>query len=189
MLKKHTAIVLFALVFCAYSVRAQDGWYWQYPGEYGTILRSTNGGMSWSQQTSNTTRSFANRLVGVAAGYHGIIVTVGEVGTILHTTTAGVVTKVVDNNIKTLSAPVILSAFPNPASDFTTIPYHVARGGRVRVDVIDAVGNVVAVVVDDVVDTGEYEAPFQTHTLTPGVYVVRVRSGSNVDSKTLIVLR
>ncbi len=121
------------------SASAQSGWYWQNPlptgntlyrvhftdantgtavGEYGTILRTTNGGSSWTSQTSGTTIS----LLGVSITDANTGTAVGQTGTILRTTTGGEVVSVEDD----LSAEIptgfaLLQNYPNPFNPTTAI--------------------------------------------------------------------
>ena len=86
---------------------AQSGWFWQNPlpqgnplnrvsfvdantgtavGDFGTILRTTDGGATWTPQTSGTT----NFLIGVSFVDANTGTVVSNYGTILRTTTGGV---------------------------------------------------------------------------------------------------
>lgn len=88
------------------TVHAQDSWVWQYPlpqgnalndihfvdcqiatavGEFGTIIRTTDGGLSWVKQESGVLEHL-NRVVFLDALF-GFVV--GNAGTILHTTDGG----------------------------------------------------------------------------------------------------
>ena len=64
-----------------------------------------------------------------------------------------------------------------------------ARGGKVLIDVCDALGNTVAIVINDVLDAGKYEAPFQTHTLPSGMYYCRIHTGAVVLTTRFVVMR
>ena len=101
----YLLVLFFHLVFISES-KAQEGWFWQNPyptgftlygvsfsdenngtavGEYGAIIRTTNGGNSWIVQESGTTKnlrsvSFPDPNNGTAVGDNGII---------LHTTNGG----------------------------------------------------------------------------------------------------
>lgn len=100
-----TILLAFTFIFLK-TATAQSGWYWQNPlpqgnplyaisfndamtgtavGKDGTILRTTDGGSTWSQQNSGTTRileavSFSDVNTGTV---------VGSSGTILRTTDGG----------------------------------------------------------------------------------------------------
>ncbi|MDZ4744778.1 MAG: T9SS type A sorting domain-containing protein [bacterium] len=146
-------------------------------GASGVVL-TTVGGFLWTREESGT----RNGLYGASASNASTVA--GNYGTILKR--ASIIDAVADHDAASPTPPRI---YPNPASDFITIPYSVARGGRVLIDVCDALGNVEAVVVDDVIDAGDYEAPLQTLTLLPGVYFVRVRSQGTLVAQSFVVTR
>ena len=61
------------------------GWDWNGTNYQSVILRTTNGGTDWSQQTSGTTDAlYSVYFTSLSAG-----IAVGEVGTILKTTNSG----------------------------------------------------------------------------------------------------
>jgi len=100
-----------------------------------------------------------------------------------------VVSSVDDNETRSTETTMLSQNFPNPVYDITTIPYKVARGGRVLIEVYDAVNNRVAVVEDQVQQPGTYTAPLQTLNLSNGVYYYRLLNGNTVETRSLVVLR
>ena len=95
-----------ALILIATASFAQQGWFWQNPlptgnclscihftdaatgwavGEHGTILHTTDGGSTWTPQTSGT----SNHLEGVHFTDANTAWAVGYAGTIVHTTDGG----------------------------------------------------------------------------------------------------
>jgi len=72
-------------------------------GEYGKILKSTNGGINWFSQSSGTTAhlysvSFANENYGVAVGVNGILLRTNNGGTTWEVQTSGTT-----NNLNSVS--------------------------------------------------------------------------------------
>jgi photosystem II stability/assembly factor-like uncharacterized protein len=105
---KHVLIclVVASVSFCANTSLSQSSWFWQNPsptgqilnavsspdtntvvavGTFGTLLRSTDGGVTWKQQMIGTT----HHLNGVSFGDANSGAAVGSYGVILHTTNAG----------------------------------------------------------------------------------------------------
>jgi len=103
---KKFSLIIFTVFSLQQSFFAQEGWFWQNPlpqgddlrsvcfatptigwcvGSFGTILHTTDGGESWTSQTSGTTEW----LSGVSFTDTDNCVAVGESGTILKTTDAG----------------------------------------------------------------------------------------------------
>ncbi|WP_046247116.1 T9SS type A sorting domain-containing protein, partial [Hymenobacter terrenus] len=62
---------------------------------------------------------------------------------------------------KAAGASAALSAFPNPTHDRATLSYTVEQAGAVRLEVLDNLGRIVAVLVDGQQSAGAHEAVFQ----------------------------
>ncbi len=79
-------------------------------------------------------------------------------------------------------------AYPNPARVRATIPYTLAAPSAVRLDVMDALGRVVARLVNEAAQpAGRYTAVLEAAGLVPGVYVCRMQAGSVVQTQRLVV--
>jgi hypothetical protein len=84
----------------------------------------------------------------------------------------------------------IIALEPNPVRDAPTIRYAIARAGRVRLDVTDVAGRVVATLVDAFESGGGHTATWHASGRTAaGVYFVRLRApgGSNTVRRFAIV--
>ncbi len=84
--------------------------------------------------------------------------------------------------------------YPNPFSSTTTICYSVTHSARVSIKVYDILGREVATIVDEVEETGRYEAEFdlknyRLEDLSSGVYFVRLVAGDKSVSKRIVCLR
>lgn len=79
---------------------------------------------------------------------------------------------------------------PNPFSDRTEIAYSLTRAGRVIVDVFDASGTRVAVLVDDREQgAGSYRTEFDGSTLPAGVYLCRVLVNGMAVAEPITIAR
>jgi hypothetical protein len=76
-------------------------------------------------------------------------------------------------------------AYPNPFAGATTIRYALPEAARVTVEVYDAVGRRVAVLVDGEVAAGSYAAEWDAASMANGVYLYRMQAGD--FTKTLKV--
>ena len=76
-------------------------------------------------------------------------------------------------------------AYPNPFAGSTTIRYALPEAARVTVEVYDAVGRRVAVLVDGEMAAGSHEAEWDAATMASGVYLYRMQAGD--FTKTLKV--
>ena len=101
----------------------------------------------------------------------------------------------------TVSLPVTLSAdasqatfglsapFPNPSQGSTRLPFTLAEAGPVRLDVVDALGRNVATLAAGELAAGAHTRTLDTSALVPGLYVVRLEAGAQVEVQRLTVLR
>ncbi|MES2766412.1 MAG: T9SS type A sorting domain-containing protein [Bacteroidota bacterium] len=78
---------------------------------------------------------------------------------------------------------------PNPFSDKTEISYTIAKAGKIRIAVIDVLGNTVAVLYDGFQEAGKYTAEFSTNTIPSGTYYYRLEVGGQVLTKNMSVVR
>ncbi len=86
-------------------------------------------------------------------------------------------------------AETTLAVFPNPARGAATVRYGLAAGGEVRLDVVDALGRTVAVLVDEVQAAGSYAARVPLGRVPAGVYLLRLRSAGRTETQRLTVVR
>jgi len=87
------------------------------------------------------------------------------------------------------AGPQLFQNFPNPFNPSTSILFTLGERGDVSVAVYDLLGRNVQTLVRGVVEAGEHRVEFQAGGLATGVYVCRLRSGSAVAARRLVVLR
>ncbi|NNF57228.1 MAG: T9SS type A sorting domain-containing protein, partial [Rhodothermaceae bacterium] len=85
--------------------------------------------------------------------------------------------------------PALHTAYPNPFTARATLRYDVAEASPVRVVVYDALGRVVARLVDAAVEPGRYTTTFEANGLASGLYIVRMTAGSFVQTQRLTLVR
>ncbi len=81
--------------------------------------------------------------------------------------------------------------YPNPFNPETTINFSIPNSGHVTLKVYDILGRAVATLVDEHKQAGTYSASFNTlrSSLTSGVYLYRLQSGSYNETKKLILMK
>ena len=84
--------------------------------------------------------------------------------------------------------------YPNPFNPTTiikyTIPLNVKREtANVKLVVYDVLGKEVATLVDKELPAGSYEVEFSANTLASGIYFYRLKNGSFIETKKMILLR
>ena len=78
--------------------------------------------------------------------------------------------------------------YPNPFNPSTTIRFALPRGVHVTLDVYNDLGEKVATLMNEWNEAGYHQVRW-TPTLASGVYIYRLRAGSFVESKKLLLLR
>jgi len=156
-------------------------------GEKGSIIYSTDWGYTWTAQESGVSCMlweviFVNDDEGWIAG-GGI----GQPGVILHTTTGGVITDVKDDNI--IRKFELYQNYPNPFNPVTVIKYEIQSENYIALKVYDALGNEVAVIVDEEQAAGNYKYEFNAEKLSSGVYYYKLKSGDYSETKKMLLLK
>jgi PKD repeat protein len=90
------------------------------------------------------------------------------------------------------NAPVTadLRVFPNPAGDDVSVSYRLSASRNVKIEVFDAIGNLVYDLVNQKQAAGAYTVTFNTSKISNGIYQIKL-SGDNVSLRTekLVVIR
>jgi aminopeptidase N len=84
--------------------------------------------------------------------------------------------------------------FPNPFNPGTTIRFHLPGRGRVRLEVFDVLGKLVATLAEGQWEAGSHQVTWSGDSddgtpVASGVYVYRITGPSLHDSKTMLLLR
>jgi subtilisin family serine protease len=78
---------------------------------------------------------------------------------------------------------------PNPSAGVTDIDFSVGRETRVRLDVVDVQGRVVAILVDGVKKAGRYGVKWNGAGAPPGLYFVRYRTAAGERDRRVALVR
>ncbi len=79
--------------------------------------------------------------------------------------------------------------YPNPFYRMTTIRFQITRPERVRLQVFDLNGRLVATLADQTMAPGQYALPFDAPALPSGMYIYRLQAGASQQQKKLVVWR
>ena len=79
--------------------------------------------------------------------------------------------------------------YPNPFNPSTTIKYGLPRRAHVALEVYNALGQRVAVLLDETQEAGYHNVAFQNPGLASGVYLYRLQVDGFVSTKKLLLLR
>lgn len=80
--------------------------------------------------------------------------------------------------------------YPNPFNPATTLTFHAPHGGdRAELAICDIAGRVIATLLDGPVHAGENSVVFHADHLASGTYFARLRMGSQVAVRKMLLLR
>ncbi|MXW64981.1 MAG: T9SS type A sorting domain-containing protein [Bacteroidetes bacterium SB0662_bin_6] len=79
--------------------------------------------------------------------------------------------------------------YPNPFNPSTTVTYTLDRSDSVELSVYDLTGRVVSTLVDGIQLAGNHEVRFDAGDLPTGTYLYRLRTGTETQTRTMILVR
>ena len=84
---------------------------------------------------------------------------------------------------------VLEQNYPNPFNPSTKIRFQISNIGFVSLKVFDVLGKEIATLVNEVISPGSYEYEFDATNLTSGMYFYKMRAGSFIETKKMILLK
>lgn len=165
-------------------------------GELGLIVRSNNGGDSWTQQLSGTeTDLFAVSFIDTLTGW-----VLGKNNLILHTTDGGenwgTLVSIDNQEYNIQNVFTLLQNYPNPFNPTTTIEYTLPMSGDVSLVVYNLIGQEVARLVNGVQKAGYHKIRWDASNMASGVYLYKLevlgrRSASPtfVETRKMLLLK
>jgi len=79
--------------------------------------------------------------------------------------------------------------YPNPFNPVTTIKYSIPERSFVSIKIYDVLGKEVSILVNEEKPAGSYEIRLNESVLTSGIYFYRLKAGSYVETKKMILLK
>ncbi len=150
------------------------------------IFLSTDYGASWGFADSSWSSSPMSSIV--TCGSNVYVLAGG--GGIWKRPISQLVATDVDQNKSDLPGKFILSQnYPNPFNPATTISYELSANGFVSLKVYDVLGREVKTLVNEVKKIGRHEVQFDASGLASGVYFFRIKAGTFVSMKKMLVLK
>lgn len=83
----------------------------------------------------------------------------------------------------------LVQNYPNPFNPTTSITYQIPAAGMVSLRVYDMLGREVATLVNEEHSAGTYSVKFDAGTLSSGMYLYTLRTGTNVETKRMMLLK
>jgi len=159
-------------------------------GWCGQIIKTTDAGLSWYNQVSNSDEYRTSFFMNANTGY-----VVGEAsGRILKTTDGGgsfVGIEPVINEIP--SEFQLYQNYPNPFNPITRIRFDVPAGAQyiepIQLVVYDILGSEVATLVNEQLKPGTYEVDWNASDYPSGTYFYKLTTGNNSETKKMILIK
>lgn len=86
-----------------------------------------------------------------------------------------------------LSGESLISNYPNPFTNTTTIKY-ASKGGHVLIQIFNTMGRLMATVVDAVKEEGNYSINFENQNYGPGVYYARLQNNELQQVHNMLIV-
>ena len=162
-------------------------------GLSGYILKSTDAGISWIQQTGGTASNL--RAVDFTDSFYGFAV--GSSGTILKTTNGGL------SALHHVSSSIpgtfyLYQNYPNPFNPATKIKFDIpflpsgireAEGVMVRLVICNILGSEIAKLVNEPLIPGSYEIEWDASRFPSGIYFYKLNTESFSETKRMVLLK
>jgi len=79
--------------------------------------------------------------------------------------------------------------YPNPFNPSTTIRYGITEKSNVKIILFNAIGEEVALLINEEKESGYHQVEFNAATLPSGVYFYQLQAGSFVETKKMILMK
>lgn len=108
-----------------------------------------------------------------------------ESGAVLHT----IMTVSNEDEIQIPEEFKLLQNYPNPFNPSTNIPFTLNEASRVEISIYSILGQKVATLTNEVYPEGSHSLRWNAQSLSSGMYIYRMRAGSFVQTKKLMLLK
>ncbi|MHA4812534.1 DUF4331 family protein [Flavitalea flava] len=97
------------------------------------------------------------------------------------------INKVTPATLDMASPDIFLSSSPNPFVDNNMIRYHIVAPSKITIEVFDAGGKLMKVLVNGNMNAGTYSVPWSASSMAKGVYIIQaIRDGSVKQSISVV---
>ncbi|MCW3102145.1 MAG: hypothetical protein JWO09_585 [Bacteroidetes bacterium] len=80
----------------------------------------------------------------------------------------------------------MLNVYPNPFSNNMTVAYYLPEGGKLKIELLNLVGERIQLITEGEKSYGEYENVISTETLASGIYLVKMSLNDHVAYKKVV---
>jgi photosystem II stability/assembly factor-like uncharacterized protein len=149
-----------------------------------SIYRTSNGGLNWFSEYSQT--GTYTHMQGTRDRQHYTIWAIRNNG--------GISALPYPIGIKPISHEVpqsfvLYQNFPNPFNPMSKIKYDIAKQGKVKLVIFDALGREVEILVNENLKPGSYEIKWEASNFPSGVYFYKLTAGDYSETRKMILLK
>ncbi len=154
-----------------------------------SIRKTTNGGINWFYQASGSNSIYGIGLHFIDNSYGWCV---GMYGGIMRTTTGGIGITTISTELPT--SFTLFQNYPNPFNPVTkirfSIPYYAETTRRVvSLRIYDILGKEIAVLVNENLKPGIYEAEWNASDVSSGIYFYSLFTNNFTQTKKMVVLK
>jgi len=95
----------------------------------------------------------------------------------------------VQDNSSNPSAYKLFANYPNPFNPSTTFTFSLPEASFTSLKIYDAIGNEVAVLVNELKSAGEHQIEFIAAGLSSGIYYYTLQAGSFIETRKMILMK
>jgi hypothetical protein len=144
------------------------------------VYRSTDNGAQWSLS------GVPYYLYSIVVAPNGFVYAGTESNGLFKTTTA---TTGVEDHYAQPNSFTLNQNYPNPFNPSTTITYQLTKSGRIRLTVLNVLGQEVATLVHEEQSAGSHSVSWNASGIASGVYFYQLESEAQTVVKKLVLLR
>jgi photosystem II stability/assembly factor-like uncharacterized protein len=149
----------------------------------GLLLVTTNAGNTWNfQDYGQSSRLISILFVSANTGYIS-----GHDGLILKTISGGIGITNISTEIP--SSFSLYQNYPNPFNPTTNIRFDIQKTGFISIKIYDMLGREIAVLVNEKLKPGTYEADWDAANYPSGVYFYKLTTEGYTDTKKMILIK
>jgi hypothetical protein len=95
----------------------------------------------------------------------------------------------IEVEVRVLNKFTLEQNYPNPFNPATTISYVLQEKGNAKLTLLNALGEEIAILVNEEQDKGYHKVELNAENLPSGVYFYKLRAGSFVETKKMLLMK